>query len=58
MSPHLWLIVPRKRWVEVQPTWIDFADRVSHDEDWRGLRVLAWESLRSLRPGKSRGRQE
>ena len=47
-QPHLWLIVPQARWPEISPTWLSFAERVEDDEDWRGLRVLAWEAIQNL----------
>ncbi|HET7009961.1 MAG TPA: hypothetical protein VFI11_04230 [Anaerolineales bacterium] len=50
LIPHLWLILPRSRWKEVEPSWLDFAERVREDGDWRRLRVLSWESIARLRP--------
>lgn len=45
---HLWAIVPRAGWRRLERTWIDFADRVLEAEQWRRLRVLAWEDLAQL----------
>jgi len=42
---HLWLIMPRLRWHLLQTTWLDFVDRVRDAEQWRRLRVLAWEDV-------------
>ena len=48
LIPHVWLIVPRRRWPEVRPVWLDFAERVRDDAMWRRLRVLSWEALQRL----------
>lgn len=42
---HLWAIVPRSGWRRLERTWLDFADRVREQAQWRRLRVLAWEDL-------------
>ncbi len=52
---HLWLIVPASRWRGLQTEWLDFADRVRDQEQWRRLRVLAWEGISTLpKPGPGR----
>jgi hypothetical protein len=48
LIPHLWLVIPSARWREVQPLWLDFAERVTEETDWRRLRVLPWEAIRDL----------
>lgn len=45
---HLWLVAPRSRWRALEPTWIDFVDRVRDAELWRRMRVYAWESISRL----------
>ena len=45
---HLWLIIPRSRWGAIKRDWIDFTDRVTDDQFWKRLRVLAWEDVISL----------
>jgi hypothetical protein len=50
LEPHLCLLVPRRRWPALRSQWNDFAERVHDEAQWRRLRVLAWEDLRSLRP--------
>lgn len=45
---HLWLIVPRMRWGALERDWIDFSERISDDQLWRRLRVLAWEDIHAL----------
>jgi hypothetical protein len=45
---HLWLILPRSKWASLEPSWLDFAQRVRRDELWRCMRVLAWEDVRGL----------
>lgn len=45
---HLWLLVPRRRWRQLQPTWLDFADRARSPEVWRRMRVISWEALSEL----------
>jgi len=45
---HLWLIVPRARWGALEHDWIDFSERISDDQLWRRLRVLAWEDIHTL----------
>ena len=49
LEPHLCLLVPRRRWPALRALWEDFAERVHDDAQWRRLRVVAWEDLRSLR---------
>ncbi len=48
LQHHLWLLVPAARWPEVRLGWLDFAERVTDDAEWRRLRVLAWESIQAL----------
>jgi len=48
LNPHLWLILPRKRWRNMEKTWLDFAERVRDECLWRQMRVLAWEDVQSL----------
>jgi hypothetical protein len=45
---HLWLVLPSKQWQGHQTTWLDFVQRVRSDEFWRRMRVLSWESVKSL----------
>lgn len=45
---HLWLIIPRTRWGAHKRDWIDFSERITDDQLWRRLRVLAWEDIQSL----------
>ncbi len=45
---HLWAIVPRPGWRRLERTWIEFADRILDADQWRRLRVLAWEDLSEL----------
>lgn len=45
---HLWLILPRARWGAIERDWIDFSDRITDDQLWKRLRVLAWEDILSL----------
>lgn len=45
---HLWLFVPRAAWPRLQRSWQDFADRLRESDQWRRLRVLAWEDLVEL----------
>jgi hypothetical protein len=45
---HLWLFVPRAAWPRLQRNWQDFADRLRDSDQWRRLRVLAWEDLVEL----------
>lgn len=45
---HLWLLLPKRRWPAIQPTWLDFADRVKPAETWRRMRVVSWEVLAAL----------
>ncbi len=44
----LWLVLPRMSWPRLEPTWLDFADRVRDEAMWRRLRVIAWEDLLGL----------
>lgn len=48
LNLHVWMIIPRRRWGSFQMTWLDFADTVRNDEQWRRLRVLSWEDVRRL----------
>lgn len=45
---HLWLVLPLNQWRGQQSTWLDFVDRARSDDLWRRMRVLSWESVRSL----------
>lgn len=45
---HLWLILPQEKWPSIEPTWLDFVDRVRLDALWRRMRVLRWEDIRNL----------
>lgn len=45
---HLWLIIPRSRWGVIRRDWIDFSERITDDQLWKRLRVLAWEDIISL----------
>jgi hypothetical protein len=47
-QPHLWLWVPERRWPGLELEWLDFSERVIDPELWRRLRVMAWETVRSL----------
>jgi len=49
LLPRLWLIVPERRWPDLQKGWLEFAESVAADEDWRHLRVLAWESIERMK---------
>ncbi|MDX1600615.1 MAG: hypothetical protein R3191_03770 [Anaerolineales bacterium] len=42
---HFWAIVPSASWRRWERAWLDFADRVRDDVQWRRMRVLAWEDL-------------
>jgi hypothetical protein len=44
----LWSFVPKKKWRSLERTWLDFANRVQDEQDWRAMRVIAWEQLRKL----------
>jgi hypothetical protein len=46
--PHLWAVVPRRRWAALQREWDDFARRVRDEALWKRLRVLAWEDVPKL----------
>ncbi len=50
-TPHLWLLVPQKRWRALASDWLDFAGRVSDRDIWQRLRVIAWERIASLSRG-------
>jgi hypothetical protein len=45
---HLWLIIPRSRWGAINRDWIDFSERITDDQLWKRLRVLAWEDIISI----------
>jgi len=47
---HLWLILPRTRWGAIERHWIDFSERITDDQLWRRLRVIAWEDIHALHP--------
>jgi len=49
LQSHLWLIIPERRWPDLQKGWLEFAESVSAEEDWRHLRVLAWESIERMK---------
>jgi hypothetical protein len=49
---HMWLICPRRHWRSLERDWVDFAGRVCDSEQWRRMRALAWEDLRSLSAGR------
>ena len=46
---HLWLILPQEKWPAIEPTWLDFVDRVRCDDLWRRMRVLRWEDIQRMR---------
>lgn len=48
---HLWLLIPRRRWSQLQPSWLDFVDRIRSPELWRRMRVLSWEAIETLNAG-------
>jgi hypothetical protein len=48
LIPHICLLVPRRRWPALRGSWEDFAERVRDEDQWRRLRVVAWEDLRLL----------
>jgi hypothetical protein len=48
---HLWMVLPSKRWGEIQPTWLHFVDRVRSDDLWRNMRVLSWEGVKKTASG-------
>lgn len=50
---HLWLLIPRRRWRELEPPWLDFVRRVRDEAHWRRMRVIALESLQA--PAKGPG---
>jgi len=45
-SLHVWAILPQDRWPSIERSWLDFAGRVRDPEQWRRLRVVAWDDLR------------
>jgi hypothetical protein len=49
LTPHFALLIPRRRWPAQEAGWLDFAERVRDEAQWRRLRVLAWEELEGLR---------
>jgi hypothetical protein len=49
---HMWLILPKARWREHELAWLDFVGRVRRAEQWRRMRVLAWEDLARLPRGR------
>jgi hypothetical protein len=54
VQPSLCLLVPRRRWPALRAHWLDFAERVRDEGQWRRLRVVAWEDLGALGAGQSR----
>jgi hypothetical protein len=44
----LWIFVGRKQWRSLERTWLNFSDRVQDEQDWRSMRVIAWEQIRRL----------
>lgn len=44
----LWIFLPHKRWRALEPSWLDFVDRVSDDQAWRWMRAIAWEQIGAL----------
>ena len=55
LEPHVCLLAPRRRWPALRPQWLDFAERVQDEGQWRRMRVLAWEDLAALTGGGRRG---
>ena len=49
LTPHFALLIPRRRWPALEAGWLDFAERVRDEAQWRRLRVLAWEDLMALK---------
>ncbi len=49
LVPHLALLIPRRRWPALRAGWQDFAERVREEEQWKRLRVVAWEDLEGLK---------
>jgi hypothetical protein len=45
---HMWLICPHGHWRSLERDWIDFADKVMDSDEWKRLRVLAWEDVAAL----------
>lgn len=50
LRPHLWLIVPARRWQALEKDWLDFVDSIKDDQLWRRLRVISWEGLAQTAP--------
>jgi hypothetical protein len=48
LTPHLALLIPRRRWAARQAAWQDFAERVRDEEQWKRLSVVAWEDLTAI----------
>ncbi len=48
LSFHLWVFLPRRNWPALEPAWLDFTERVRQEDDWRRMRVIAWEDLTGL----------
>jgi hypothetical protein len=44
----LWIFLPQRRWRALEPTWLDFVERVGDDQSWRWMRVISWEQLQTL----------
>jgi hypothetical protein len=44
----LWVFLPRKRWRALEPSWLDFVERVKDDRAWGWMRAIAWEQIQSL----------
>jgi hypothetical protein len=45
---HLWLVLPKANWPSIEPTWLDFVDRVRRDDLWRRMRVLSWDDVQRI----------
>jgi hypothetical protein len=45
---HVWVLLPRERWVAVERTWLDFAERTRDPDLWKRLRVVGWEDVLAL----------
>jgi hypothetical protein len=44
----LWSFVPKTKWRSLERTWLDFSERVEDEQDWRLMRVIAWEKIRKF----------
>ncbi len=45
---HLWLVLPQANWPSIEPTWLDFADRIRRDDLWRRMRVISWDDVQRI----------